>query len=292
METGLIIALLSSVTFAGNIIFARRVSYQTGESFTSVLFSIFTGVPVFAIAIFFTGGWGELWSASGLAIGLFALAGILHFVVGRQLGYISIRLIGANRGGAILKTQMLYSVILGVTFLDEPVTIFLVLGVLGIATGVALVSVEKGEETSRIRARGVLAGFVAALFWGITGVLVKFGFRELASPYVAIFISHVAASLAISGFLLGRRQRKQVARLHRAFLPGIIGVALTASVAQLFRYVALTFSPVSVVTPVIGTNVIFVLFLSFILNRKMELFTWKVIVGILAASLGAFLLFQ
>jgi len=292
MERGLVLALLSSATFAGNVIFARRVSYQTGESFTSVLFSIFAGVPIFAIALFFTRGWGELWSAPGLAIGLFAIAGIVHFVVGRQLGYISFRLIGANRGGAIVKTQMLYSVAFGVFLLDEPITILLVLGVLGIAIGVTLVSVEKGDEAGGMRIKGILAALGGAFFWGISGVLVKFGFREMASPYVAAFISHAAASLAIGGFLLGKGQREQVARLPRASLPGIIGVALTASVAQLFRYVALIFSPVSVVIPIIGTNVIFILFLSFLFNRSIELFTWKVIVGIVVAAVGTFLLFQ
>ncbi|MFC1861088.1 DMT family transporter [Chloroflexota bacterium] len=291
METGLILALLSSITFAGNVIFARRVSYNTGESFTSVLFSIFSGVPIFAVALSATGGWGELWTASGLAIGLFALAGIIHFVVGRQLSYISFRLIGANRGGAIVKTQMLYSVIFGIIFLHEPVSLSLILGVFGIAIGVTLVSIEKGEEAGKVRARGVLAAFTGAVCWGISGVIVKYGFMEIASPYVAAFVAHVAASLSIATFLLGKKQRKHVSAFNRTAVLGIIGVSLSASIAQLFRYVALSFSPVSVVIPIIGTNVVFILFLSFIFNRQIELFTWKVIVGIVAASLGTLLLF-
>ena len=73
----------------------------------------------------------------------------------------------------------------------------------------------------------------------------------------------------------------------------LIGILTGLSVlaGQLFRYTALGYSPVSVVQPLIGTSVLFVLLLSFMVNRKIDVFNFRVIIGILVIVLGTFLIF-
>lgn len=61
---------------------------------------------------------------------------------------------------------------------------------------------------------------------------------------------------------------------------------------RLLLYTALKYSPASVVTPIRGTQVLFVFFLSFLVNRRIEVFTWKIFIGIVVTVLGTFLLFQ
>ena len=63
------------------------------------------------------------------------------------------------------------------------------------------------------------------------------------------------------------------------------------SLGQMFRYLALSYSPVSVVVPLTTTAVLFVFFFSFLLNRKTEVFTWWVFTGMVAIVAGSFLLF-
>ncbi|MBA7703061.1 hypothetical protein ES703_111843 [subsurface metagenome] len=187
---------------------------------------------------------------------------------------------------------MFYAVILGVVVLQEPFTSLLVLGVLCIASGATLVSMERGSEVTKIHSRGILAGLGGALFWGTSGVLIKLALEEVGSPYAAALVSYTAASLVMAGLLFGKRQREQLLHLSRqSLILLLMGGTLTA-IAQLFVYVALSYSPVSVVTPLIGTAVLFTFFLSFLFNRSIEMFTWKVFIGILATVVGTFLLFQ
>lgn len=292
MEKGLIFALLTAVSFAVSTVYMRKAVHQTGESFTGVAISVFTGALFFTVTLFFSGDWGKLWSVSDQAVILLVTAGISHFVLGRWLSYSCYRLIGANRGSAIIKTQIFYAVILGVVLLNEVLTGFLVLGVLCIAGGAILVSTQKGDEIAKVRGKGILAGVGGAFFWGTSGVLIKPAITELGSSNAAAFISFAAASLVFAGLLFGKKQREQLSQLNRKSLIHIIIAGTFSSTAQLFRYTAFRYSPVSQVAPLIGTNSLLIFFLSFLLSRNIEVFTWKVFVGIAATVLGTFLLFQ
>ncbi len=211
-------------------------------------------------------------------------------------------LVPANRGnkaGAIVKAEILYAVASGIILLNEPLTISLIHGVLWIALGVTMVSLERqnpgaGEPavgTARIQARGVLTALGAGLLWGISAVMVKPVITEIGSPFVGVFVSYMAAFLVVAGLLLGKRQREQLLNLRRFSLRTFVIAGAFTSIAQLSRYIALSYSPVSIVQPLIpGTNVLFVLLFSFLLNRSIEVFSRKIIIGIAATAVGTGLL--
>ena len=292
VEIGPILALLTAVVFATAQIFVRRGVSRTGESFTAVIISIFMGILFFSLAMLYTAEWDKIWSLSWPGLVLLAAGGISHFVIGRLLGYSSIRLIGANRGIVISRTSLFYAVALGILFLNEPVTAHLVIGVLCIFLGVILVGIEKNEGVSKIQNRGVPIGLAGAFFWGISGVLIKPAIGEIGSPVAAAFVSYVAAFPVIVVFLLRKGQRGQLTQLRwDSLIPLVIAGSLMA-VTHLLRYAALSYSPVSVVTPLVATVAIFTFFFSFVLNRSLEVFTWKVFIGVMATVAGAFLFFQ
>jgi drug/metabolite transporter (DMT)-like permease len=51
-------------------------------------------------------------------------------------------------------------------------------------------------------------------------------------------------------------------------------------------------SPANIVTPLLGTQVIFIFILSFLVNRRIEVFSWKVALGMVATLAGTYLLFH
>ena len=67
---------------------------------------------------------------------------------------------------------------------------------------------------------------------------------------------------------------------------------LFTTAGQLLFYVALGKSPASVVTPLLSIQVIFIFFLSLLVNRRTEVFSWKVALGMAATLAGTFLLFR
>ncbi len=291
MEVGAIFALVAAVCFGGNQVFVKRGTSRTGESVSAVFVTVFVGMLLLLLVLLFTGEWGKIWSLSWQGFALLAASGIVHFVAGRFLNYSCVRLIGANKTGAILRTSLVYAVAFGIIFLNEPLTAFLILGVLCIGAGVTLISFEKEGKIAGIQGKGIVYGLIGGFCYGISGVLAKPAIAEISSPFAAVFVSYAAACLLLACFLFSKEQREPLTQLNRQSfnLLAISGVFVT--VAQLLRYIAFSYSPVSVVAPLTGTNVLFVLLFSFLLNRKIEVFTWKVFAGIAATVAGTALLF-
>lgn len=74
------------------------------------------------------------------AYGLFALAGIIHFVAGWILLSVSQRTVGAARTGSLIGTVPIFTAIVGAVFLQEYLNIASMLGILLVVVGVFLVS--------------------------------------------------------------------------------------------------------------------------------------------------------
>jgi uncharacterized membrane protein len=66
--------------------------------------------------------------------------------------------------------------------------------------------------------------------------------------------------------------------------------ALTVFSAQMFRFLALSVAPASVVTPLVRTSAVFTVAFAFIINRRLESFGAHVIAGIILSVVGAVLL--
>ena len=281
MDTGLILALIASVSFAAGIVMVRKTAGEAGESFSVTAVSIFVGIPYFAIAILISGEWSKLLAISWKALGLLAAAGVIHFIIGRLLGYNAFRLIGANRATPFTMTNRFYTVLFSVLFLNERLTVYIVLGVLLMFAGAALISREKQgveekveKKLSRDEVKGILFALGAALCWGITPVLIKPGVEEIGSSSAGAFVSYTTAAIVMGFLLLNKPRRTRLMKLpvKKSLLPMALAAVFTAS-GQLLYYTALGKSPASVVTPLLSIQILFIFLFSFLINRKVELFT-------------------
>ncbi|MFH1002914.1 MAG: DMT family transporter, partial [Chloroflexota bacterium] len=283
MEIGLIFALFSAITFSIGTILVRRGVSTAGESFTAVFISLSIGAVMVTLAMLYQGDWDKVMAFSWKGLALLAGAGTIHFLVGRFFNYASIRIIGANRSTALSRTNTLYAIIFGVVLLKESITLPVLLGIIGILTGVALVTLEKREPEvnpvagSRASVLGVVSGLAAGLCWGISGVMIKIAMGEVSAPLAGTFISYIAATTLLAITLLGKQQRRQLTQLRRISIIPLFFAGILTAIAHLLRFAALDSSPVTVVQPLISTNVVFVLLFSFLANRRLEVFTWRVI---------------
>ena len=219
MEIGLIFAVLTALGIGVSASSTRRGVFFSGESFTPVVINVFFGTILFACLTSFTGDWDKLWTLSWQGLVLLITAGIIHFIVGRFLNYTCMRLIGATRSAAIFRTQMFYAVFLGILLFEEPLTAFLVTGVLCILAGATLAGTQKGDELARVRGIGVLAGFGGAFFFGISSVLIKPAVVEIGSPFAAGFVSFSSALVVAVFLLLGKEQRRKFLPNSSVILP-------------------------------------------------------------------------
>lgn len=294
MELGLVLAVLSAASFAVSNIFVRKGTVHSGEAFTSVILSVFVGMFLFTVLVGATSEWKALIGAPWVALVMLAIAGIMHFFAGRLLGYSAIRLLGANKASVFIKSQIFYPVIFGVMFLDESLSIPLIVGVVFIVIGATFVGSEKKSRGSTadspaLRAKGIMAALGGALFWGSSGVLIKPAVAQIGSPYAGALVSYTAATLVVAVLLLNAGQREKLITLAQRSAVLLATGGVFAALAQLLRFVALDLSPVSLVGPLQSTSTVFIVIFSFMMNRSQEVFTWKVVAGIAVTMLGAFM---
>ena len=290
--------MLAGSSFSLSNIFIRKGVHRSGEAFSLIPIFAFMGLVFFGIPLLISGEIEQLVSLSWLGAGALAGAGILHFILGRISAYTGIRLIGANRTVPIFSSSILIAALLGVFWLGEPLTVSLVLAVLLVVGGIIFISTTGNSKTGQSGmsegslVKGVFITLAAAVCWGISPALVKIGLKEVGSPLLATFVSYTAASIVMGFSLFHPTNNEKLRRLNRASLTPIIIAAIAVSIAQILRYTALKYSPVSMVEPLVGSaNSLLVFPLSFLINREIEAFNLKIIMGAIAIVVGVFLIF-
>jgi transporter family protein len=299
MDIGLVLALIASVCFAVGIVLVRKTAGEAGEAFTVTALSVFAGIPLFAIAISVNGDWHYLAAISLKVLGMLAAVGIIHFIIGRLMAYDAFRRIGANRATPITQISPIITIGLSWIFLGETLTVYVAVGALCMLAGVILISQERSntsggkKKLTADEIRGILLSLGAAVCWGITPVLIKPAVTEAGSAVVCNFISYAAAGVVLLLLLFNKQRRNHFAQLSlkKNVLPMIVAGIFTAA-GQLLYFAALGRSPANVVSPLVSIEILFIFVLSFLVNRRSEVFTWKVTLGMAAAVAGTFLLFR
>ena len=293
MESGSIFALLAAMVFGSGQVLVRRATHQLEGSFTVSGTCTLLGFPLSIITLSLMGDWDRLLFLSWQGYVRLGIAGVLNLAIGRYLYFTGIRLIGSSRSAIISRIEILLSVIFGIIFLHEAVTIQLILGALCIMFGAILVSYKGGEGNFKILDRGVLFVMLTALVTAVSAVLIKPAMEEIGSPYAAAVIGYGAASLPVGlVFIFGKQQRARLFKLGRTSLLQFIAISIMFTGAHLLKYAALSISSVSVVQSLMGgLMVIFVFLFSFIINRKIDIFTWRIFIGVGVVVAGVFLIF-
>ena len=288
---------LSGSLFALSSIFLRKGVYRSGESFTSVPISVFIGTLFLDLPILISAKTEQVTSLSWLGIVSLAAAGIVHFLIGRISAYTGFRLIDANRAVPILTCNIVLAAMLAVFFLRELITFFLVPALFLIIGGIILISRASNTEARKLgiatgsSARGVSAALRGMSCWAASPTLVKTGLKEVNSPLSGSFVSYAAASVIIGIFLFHPRYYEKLRRLDRASLIPLLIGGLATSLAQIVMYAALEHSSVTMVTSLVSTsNMLFIFPLSFLINRQIEVFNFKIIIEAIIIIGGIFLL--
>lgn len=291
MYIGPIFAILTAASFAVTQILVRRATYLSEESFTPLAISMLVGTPIFVIIVTLSGEWGEFLSFTWQQYVLLIAAGLIHLIIARYLFFNSTRIIGANPTVAITRTSVIFSVIMGFAFLGESVTVQKIIAALLIMLGAIMTSTEITRTTFRISTKGLLMGIGTALCASGSATLIRPVMEVTDAIYAATFIMYLTAFIIIVFLILLRQQQRSyvLQQSRHTFLILSIG-AVFLVVGHLLRFSALHYSPVSVAQPIMASIVIFVLLFSWIVNRRIDVFNWRVIVGIVLVLGGVFLM--
>lgn len=289
-------AFLGALGFGLNAVFARRAVIRVLDATIGVLITVPLAVVFFLLILIAMGQVGSIATFSWQGYAWLSAAGIIHFVAGRSLNYNLVQLVGANIATVMREFHLIIAVTLGISVLGEQFSWQLVMGVLLIIVGLIVTTLNpqmfrSGRKLfSGIPSKAYLLGLGIGLSWGVNPIMIKLGLDGSNSPVAAAFISYTAAAIVASTFLWKTDKRRTLAGMNRGTLGFFCLSGLFSAAAGLMRFIALSLGPASVVTPIISTSPIFVLFFSYVFNRKLEVFGPTVIIGMIAVVTGSILL--
>lgn len=293
MDTGPLFAILTAATFAVTQILVRRATYQSEESFTPLAVSMLVGTPIFVVLVTITGEWRDFVSFTWQQYILLGAAGLVHLIVARFLFFSSTRIIGANPTAAITRTVVVFSVVFGVVFLGESVTVLQVVAAFMIMFGAILSTTRISRRAFRISTKGLLMSLGTALCSAGSATLIRPVMEVTEAIYAPTFMMYLFAFIIILGILIIRpRQRGNILQQDAKSWLMLSSGAVFLVIGHVFRFTALQHSPVSIVQPLVSTIVIFVLLFSWIINRRIDIFNWQVVAGIILVLAGVYLIYQ
>jgi drug/metabolite transporter (DMT)-like permease len=266
--------------------------------------TVFSGPIFFLIIASITGDIFRLRQIPWIAYLFLALSGVIHFALGRTLAYRAIQLIGSTRSNLVTSLHPIVTVILAMLILRETVTFIMVIGILCTLTGPLLIFLDErviagdpqlknlnGRDLDRSTLyKGMLHGIGAAIFWGSSAIFIKLGLEHGGFPIAGTFIAYIAASIVITpSALLNKELREELLNGDKLSFKWALLSGLTVNLGQFLRYIALGFGSAIVVSLMLRTIPLWVLFFAFIFIRKYESFSRWVLLGNALIMIGAVL---
>ncbi len=313
--------LLSSMSFAMNQAGVRRGMLR-GSALQGVYMSIWIGVPVLIISAAIS---TQLFRAGDLeprSYLLLVAVGINHFIIGRYCNHRATGAVGANRNRTIVGANVPFSILLAVVLLGEEITRWMWVGMALVLAGPAIVfrrqspvaqphaspqgvhaaagaSAEapaagavQGAEPEAPPPRfveGYAFGLLNAISFGISPLLVRSALGGSGLGVLGSLVAYSAASVVLVPLLALPMVRANLHRIDAVTSRWFMVSAVSVVLAQMFRYLALSVAPVTVVLPLMRAGGVLLLPVSYVFNRRIESFEPRVLVGIFISIVGSLL---
>ena len=289
---GIIYAIIASAFFALNGATVRR-GMVYGSAWHALNVSILGGIPLFLLASLLT---GELFLYKSIGLsnyGTLVLAGLLHFLIGRYASFKAISILGQTKAQPLSATALLFSIILAMLWLDESITWIMAVGIALLLIGPLIIAkpISTKNDTPVLLTENLILGYAWGLLnafcWGITPVIIRHALEDTGLGILGGTISYMAAGFVLVILMVIRINPSIAIQLKGRSGRWFIAGAVTVFAAQMFRFLALSNAPVSLVMPLMRAGAVFVVLFAFIINREYESFENRVLLGITVSIIGA-----
>lgn len=267
--TPILLAALSAFLFGAMTVLVR-VALRTGVApEVGSLLTILPALGVTAVAALARGEWDlpAAWP--------FLLAGLLAPGISQLLFTFAVRDAGASRTSVTVGTAPLFAVAIALVFLDEPVVAGLLAGAALIVAGGLLLASEQGRR-SHFRRIGIVFALGATLAFATRDTLIRWLGTEATDvdPGLAAFATVLTGAL-VAAVYVARTWARPTRRVAVAFLPA--GLCYGASYVLLFE--AFYRGRVSVVSPIVATESLWGVTLSWLFLRRTEHIGRRLVIG-------------
>jgi drug/metabolite transporter (DMT)-like permease len=257
--SGVLWATASGIGFGLFQSLNRRAIRGIEDPWVSTFLQLFVATAVLVLASLVSEDLTRLGDASGEAIALFAIAGIIHFVLGWLFLNVSQMRIGASRTAPLITLTPLFGVVLAVVTLGELPSVTALAAIAPIMVG-AWILASRGGGDVRIDRDSIFA-FGTAFMWALSAVLTVEALEGLDSPLLGVTLGLLAATAALGGALAARGSLGAIRSIARNTLALKLSAAVLVAFATWFRLLALDETDVAVVlaTNLVGVPITLVL---------------------------------
>ncbi len=262
------LALASAFLFGAMTVALRFALRRAPDAEVGALLTI---LPALAVTLPFVAAQAidlrEIWP--------FLLAGLLGPGLSQLLFTLAVRDAGPSRTSVAVGTAPLFSVVIALIFLDEPLRAGLVLGALLIVVGGFLLVGERArpEHVKRI---GLVLAVVAAVVFAVRDNLVRWlSIDTDVSPALAAAATLGAGGLCVAAYVLATRRGRVSFRRLPVFVPAglLFGLSYICLFEGYYR------GRVTVVSPLVATESLWGVGLSALLLRRHELVGLRLLGG-------------
>jgi len=274
-------ALLTSFCFGLNAILIRK-GLKDSTPVTAAIIVSFVQTPILAALALRS---PIIWDPR--AVVYFVLAGIFAATIGRALNYIAIDRVGVNVATSLSGIDPLFSNVLAILILGEPIVPSTLTGVVLIVLGVLIMS--KLELDEGVRKTDLIIPILAAFGYASANMMRKMGMSIVPNPGFGAVIGSITSIVAFPLYLASRGRLGEF-NPRTSGLKFFVGGGVVVGVAMLSMYTAFQSGSISVVTGLIGAAPLFGLVLTALLLKDTERITRRVVAGCVTIFLGVLLI--
>jgi drug/metabolite transporter (DMT)-like permease len=237
----------------------RRAIRGIEDPYVSTFLQLSVATAILVVASVASQDLSQLGDASGEAIALFALAGVIHFVLGWLLLNMSQARIGASRTAPLITLTPLFGVVLAAVTLRELPSVIALGAIAPIMAGAWLLA-SRGSGQVALERDSIFA-FGTAFMWALSAVLTVEALEGLDSPLLGVTLGLLAATATLGGALLARGSLGAIRSIATGTLALKVSAAVLVAFATWFRLLALGETDVAVVlaTNLVGVPITLVL---------------------------------
>jgi drug/metabolite transporter (DMT)-like permease len=233
------------------------------------------------IAVFATGGVPPVALAGVVAI---ILTSLLQPAI-RQFHYTGIHKLGTSRAVTLRNSYPFLTVIAGIVFLGEPLTLLGITGTIMIVAGIVLTSWRIDQDVPSFRWIYLCYPVATVLLSAIVHPLRRYALLQSQEPLFFAALIGPVSLLSFAAFYASPACKEKLVWDRRALWPIALSGAFE-TLAVFFMLVAFSSGPVFVVSPISATAPIWTMLLAAIFLREFETINLKTVLGTVSVVAG------
>ena len=285
---GIVLALFSAMSFGISQILVRKNFDKSNFVYISLTVTLLGNVILWPLALTFTNF--DKINIEGLI--LFFIAGLLAPGIARLFYFKGMKNVGISKNASIFATYPLYTSVIAILLLGETLTTENWIGIACIIIGVIFVgrniNSNKNQPTNTPKKRFIVP-VLGSLAIAFSQIIRKEGLNLYTQPLLGVAIGYSTSLIVYLLLLLfstGTGDSKFSRKDLKLFWKPGVGIAA----GWLLSFLALSQEMVSIVAPVLQTELLFILFFSYLFIRKLEKFSFNLIVTAFLIIIGVILI--